>query len=51
MAHLKCFEKEVQEAKDAHVPYNALRDSRDLKGKAKRYLNAIAQEFILFDGS
>ncbi|KJA21235.1 hypothetical protein HYPSUDRAFT_166097 [Hypholoma sublateritium FD-334 SS-4] len=49
MKKLKCFEREVNEAKDAHVPYNALRVSRSLKVIARRYRDAMDRECILVD--
>ena len=51
MERLQCFEKEVQQAKEAHVPYNALRVCRPLKEVVERYNNAIVQEFIIYDDS
>jgi len=46
---LKCFEKEVKEAKAAHVPFNAMRVWRNLKDVAKRYHNAIELQYVLVD--
>jgi len=46
---LKCFEREVKEAKAAHVPFNAMRVWRNLKDVAKRYHNAIELQYVLVD--
>ncbi|KAF8964418.1 ribonuclease H-like domain-containing protein [Flammula alnicola] len=51
LAKLKCFEKEVKEAKEAHVPYNVLRVWRPLKDVAKRCLEAIAQQYVVVDAT
>ena len=51
MKKLKCFEREVTDAKDAHVPYNALRDYRSLKAISQRYRDAMCRECILADAS
>ena len=46
---LKCFEKEVKEAREAHVPYNVLRAWRPLKDVARRYTNAIERQYVVVD--
>ncbi|KAF4617118.1 hypothetical protein D9613_005965 [Agrocybe pediades] len=46
---LKCFEIEVKEAKEAHVPYNVMRVARPLKTLSKRCLDAFEREYVIRD--
>ncbi|KDR82863.1 hypothetical protein GALMADRAFT_238478 [Galerina marginata CBS 339.88] len=49
LAKLSCFEEEVKEAKEAHVPFNVIRVAKWMKAVAKRCLDAIDQQYILPD--
>ena len=46
---LQCFEKQLQEARQAHVPFNTLRVWKGLAITAKTCLDAIERQYVMAD--
>ncbi|PPQ92839.1 hypothetical protein CVT25_004327 [Psilocybe cyanescens] len=49
LTKLECLEKEIKAAKEAHVPFNAMRERSSLKRLSQNCRNAIARDYILVD--